>query len=291
MQDLIQSSAGSLVSCRVELDGQACHVHGDPTQLELAILNLVINARDAMPNGGSLTLSTRRTRVEAGDVVLCPGDYVELAIGDTGVGMPPEILRRAMDPFFTTKGVGAGTGLGLSMAFGVATQSGGTLRIGSRVGEGTTVSILLPCKAPPPVDLTAPAAPAAPGPAEGLPGRRIAVVDDDPDVRQFVVDCLTSHGAVCQAFDGGEAFLAAFAESRPDVILLDFAMPGLSGVEAARRAMQIDPTAPIVMMTGYADSDALDEILGDIDLIRKPFSVEVLLAAAVKAAAAGRRPA
>ena len=248
----------------------------DPTQLELAVLNLAMNARDAMPQGGSLIISTRQVAIDASDVDLASGDYVELAVVDSGIGMPTEILARAVEPFFTTKGVGAGTGLGLSMAFGVATQSNGTLRIRSTVGEGTSVQLLLPCtqaRSAGPLALHTPADIAP----DALSGLRIAVVDDDPDVRQFVVDCLASHGAACEPFDGGEAFLARFETALVDIVFVDFAMPGMTGAEVARRTRQIDPKVPVVIMTGYADSAALDQFLGDVDVIRKPFTTEALL--------------
>ncbi len=290
MQDLIQSSVGALVSCKVDLEPAPCVVHGDLTQLELAVLNLVINARDAMPRGGSLTVSTRQKILDASDVELPAGAYVELAVEDTGTGMPPEILARAMDPFFTTKDVGAGTGLGLSMAFGVATQSRGTLRLRSAVGKGTTAFFLLPCTQPVAQDQSVRRGPEAVKQADGLLGLRIAVIDDDPDVRQFVVDCLVTHGAACEAFAGGESFLVGFRKSMVDVIFLDFAMPGLSGVEVTKRVKQVDPNVPVVIMTGYADSAALDEILGHATILRKPFSASVLLEAATPVSAFGRMP-
>jgi CheY-like chemotaxis protein len=192
--------------------------------------------------------------------------------------MPPEVVARAMDPFFTTKGVGAGTGLGLSMAFGVAKQSGGTLRLNSIVGNGTSVTFVLPCTAS---DGSSQPTSEESGDAltDDLSNIRIAVVDDDPDVRHFVTDCLLAHGATCETFEGGEAFLKRLAESPTDLALLDFAMPGLSGAEVARRAKLIDHEVPVIIMTGYADSAALDSILGEIKIIRKPFGVKDLLAA------------
>ena len=218
MRDLIGSSLGSNVRYQLELEHDLCHVLGDPTQLELAVLNLAINARDAMPQGGTLTVSTSQVTVATADADLAPGTYVELAISDTGIGMPPEVLARALDPFFTTKDLGSGTGLGLSMAFGVATQSGGTLRIRSTVGEGTTVAFVLPCAAA--VEAKAASSPTVVDMApDELLGVRIAVVDDDPDVREFVVDCLSSHGASCDAFEDGAAFLAQFPGGSVDLVL------------------------------------------------------------------------
>nr|WP_208408526.1 ATP-binding protein [Sphingomonas vulcanisoli] len=279
MQELIRSSVGSSLRYDLQLEQDLCHVLGDPTQIELAVLNLAINARDAMPQGGALAISTQQVAIDVGHADLSPGSYVELAVTDTGVGMPPEILARALDPFFTTKGIGSGTGLGLSMAFGVAKQSGGTLTIRSTVGEGTTVALLLPCAeaeearpaSPPTLTDIAP---------DGLLGLRIAVVDDDPDVRQFVVDCLSSHGATCEAFEEGAAFLTRFTDGLVDLVFVDYAMPGLSGAQVARRTKEIDSQVRVFVMTGYADSRALDEILGDVEVMRKPFSAEVLLAAA-----------
>ena len=164
------------------------------------------------------------------------------------------------------------------MAFGVAKQSGGTLRLSSTVGEGTSVTFVLPCTTSESVNQPA-NEPNGNALTDDLSDIRIAVVDDDPDVRQFVTDCLTTHGATCEAFEQGEAFLAWLAESAPDLILLDFAMPGMSGAEVARRAKLIKREVPVIIMTGYADSAALDGILGDVLVIRKPFGVADLLRA------------
>lgn len=277
MRDLIQSSIGSAVMLEIDLDPVPCDIIGDPTQIELSILNLIINARDAMPQGGTLQIATRQRRLDSPEPDLAAGAYVNLAVTDTGVGMPPEILARALDPFFTTKGVGTGTGLGLSMAFGVAKQSGGTLRIESTVGIGTTVTLILPCQpgSPDTAPATAPAIVAAP--VGALRGRAFAVIDDDPDVRRFVVDCLEVQGAECNPFDGGEPFLAALPSLRIDGIFLDFAMPGLSGAEVASRARRLDAAIPIYIMTGYAESAALDQILGDVKVVRKPFTADALI--------------
>ncbi|MBY0519724.1 MAG: response regulator [Sphingomonas sp.] len=280
MEDLIKSSIGSLTSCETVLEEGLCRVLGDRTQLELAVLNLAINARDAMPKGGYLSISTREVTIDDTDPDLAPGIYAELAVVDTGTGMPPEILARALDPFFTTKGVGAGTGLGLSMAFGVAKQSGGTLRIASTVGAGTTVTLLLPCAQPSALQACDRKSSNQTMPTDLLSGMRVAVVDDDPDVRAFVVDCLSAFGAACAVFDSGDAFLAAFEPKQIDAIFLDFAMPGISGAKVASSIRQIDATMPVFIMTGYANSDALDQILQDVEIIRKPFTVDALIALA-----------
>ena len=290
MNELIGSSIGTSIALVIDLQPTLCEVVGDRTQLELSILNLAINARDAMPKGGTLTVSTRQEEVEADDPDLAPGTYARLSVADTGSGMPPEILARALDPFFTTKGVGAGTGLGLSTAFGVAKQSGGTLRINSSVGTGTVVTMILPCREVEQRAVVA-AAPVERASAQTLQGLTIAVVDDDPDVRQFVVDCLSGQGAACRAFEHGDAFLAERASLRIDGVFLDFAMPGPSGAEVASRTRAADPSLPVVIMTGYADSTALDQILEDVRVIRKPFAADTLIEVAQSFAKAAGNPA
>ncbi len=225
MEELVRSGVGSLVNCEFVLEPELCHVRGDATQLELAVLNLAINGRDAMPEGGTLRIATRGVTLDGSDIDLAAGAYVELSVEDTWSGMPPEVVARALEPFFTTKDVGAGTGLGLSMALGVATESGGTLRLRSTVGEGTCVTFLLPCTSPN-RDTESPVLRGHSVPSDDLSGLRIAAVDDDPDVRQFVADCVMQQGADCGTFDGGHSFLARFAPSQWDIVLIDFAMPG-----------------------------------------------------------------
>ena len=278
MLELIISSVGPRVACELDLRTDDSAIRGDATQLELAVLNLAINARDAMPDGGTLRISTRMVTLDDDDVDLPAGDYIELAISDDGIGMPSEVLARAMEPFFTTKGVGAGTGLGLSMAYGVATQSGGTLRLDSTVGEGSCVRFILPQTRMEEASGTSSAAIPSP-PGNALAGLRIAIVDDDADVRSFVTDCLANYGAMCSAYQDGASFLEDFAAGSADLVLLDFAMPGLSGAEVAQQTKQVDAAVPVIIMTGYADSAALDAILGDVRVIRKPFGVDTLLAA------------
>ena len=284
MQDLLESSVGARVECSVDLDPAICPVKADRAQLELVILNLAINARDAMPDGGHLMIATRP--IEISDRTdLAAGSYVELSLTDTGIGMPAEIRERALEPFFTTKGVGSGTGLGLSMAFGVARQSGGTLEIWSTVGQGTTICVLLPCSSDAASGLPAGAAETPDtmlDPAAGR-GLRALVVDDDDDVRGFVVESLESVGFACVACADGPSALAELGNLRPDIIFLDFAMPIMSGAEVATGIRQVDLQIPIVFMTGYADSAALDQVLGDTEsLIRKPFSVHDLVSAGLR---------
>ena len=288
MQELLRTSVGAQVECDVDLDPSICTVRGDRTQLELVILNLAINARDAMPEGGYLLIATRPVDVGDHDG-LAPGAYVELSLTDTGSGMPEEIRARALEPFFTTKGVGSGTGLGLSMAFRVARQSGGTLDIRSAVGRGTTITVLLPCSSDAPSDCAESPVESRDRPHDPTAGRglRALVIDDDDDVRGFVVESLESMGFACVACPDGPSALAEFAEILPDIVFLDFAMPVMSGAEVAAEMRKTAGYPPIVFMTGYADSAALDEVLGDrVSVIRKPFSMHDLVAAGLRQIAA-----
>ena len=249
-------------------------VMADPTQLELAILNLAINARDAMSDGGVLTISTKVKRID-GDPELEDGDYIELTIGDTGTGMPAEVLERAFEPFFTTKEVGKGTGLGLSMVYGMARQSGGAARIESVPGKGTAVSLLFrkaeESAIQAAVGTEEPAgAKAAPSPLSVL------VIDDDPDVRGFIVAALEEQGyRVTEASDGA-AGLAAIATDAPEVVIVDFIMPGMSGAEVAREIRKKNPGLPILFISGYSETEAIKRTAPDAPLLAKPFRADAL---------------
>ncbi len=289
MIDLMRRTLGPGVTIRSELDGAAGYAMCDPHQLENAVLNLAINARDAMPGGGILTLSARRTTLETG-VSHVAGDYVAVSVEDTGTGMTPEVLERAVEPFFTTKPFGEGTGLGLAQVYGVAHQSGGTVIIDSMPGAGTTVSIYLPV-----ADLIAVPEPVAVGRAGPVVQRRcgtVMLVDDDDDVRRFLQDVLADSGYAVTALSDGEACLADLEGKAPDLLMLDFAMPGLNGAETALMARRRYPDLPIILVTGYADSDALDTVMGDGTVIlRKPFEQAELMAAIdVALRPAGRSP-
>lgn len=272
MLELIQRTIGPAITVSAHIDPDAGFAMCDPYQIENAVLNLAINARDAMPDGGVLTLVTGRTVLSAGPGNLA-GEHVFIAVKDMGVGMTPEVLARAFEPFFTTKPMGEGTGLGLAQVYGVARQSGGTVRIDSQPGEGTTVSILLPVAEAP--GETAKADEKAPAPVRSQPhavSGRILLIDDDRDVRAFITDSLLSAGYEVTAAESGEAGLATLRDQRPDLMLVDFAMPGMNGAEVARRAREALPDLPVLFVTGYADSDALRDALdGAIAILRKPF--------------------
>jgi signal transduction histidine kinase/CheY-like chemotaxis protein len=275
MQDLLRHSIGPSVKVKLDLDPDAGTASCDANQIENAILNLAINARDAMPDGGTLTISTRCERIEK-DGELAAGNYVVIAIADTGTGMTPEVLARATEPFFTTKGVGKGTGLGLAQVYGVAQQFNGTLRIASRVGVGTTIEMLLPAAGS--------AAAAAPEAAAAVPlaatrGGDILVIDDDSDVRAFLSSTLESLGYGVRTAEGGEPGLQLLAERAPDLLLVDYAMPGLNGADVARRVRSSHPDLPIVFVTGHADTDDLMTAIGPgAPILHKPFGARELAA-------------
>ncbi|MFN3387323.1 MAG: PAS domain-containing protein [Allosphingosinicella sp.] len=280
MQRLLRHSIGGGIRIETKLDPEAGHGLCDANQLENAILNLAINARDAMPGGGTLTISTARERLgEAPDRPA--GTFVRITVADTGEGMTPAVLARATEPFYSTKPLGKGTGLGLAQVYGIAQQSGGTLTIDSAPGEGTSVHILLPAaEGPAAADPgAAPEAGAACGPQ--LAPAQVLVIDDDPDVRSFLAESLESLGHQVVAAASGEEGLARLAGGwRPDLALIDYAMPGMHGADAARAARRIHPDLPIVFVTGYAESGQLEAALGpDVQLLRKPFTVAELAAA------------
>jgi signal transduction histidine kinase len=274
MRPLLRNVLGPGITKQFDLDEAMMPVMADPTQLEVAVLNLAINARDAMPEGGVLTFSSRPLSV-SGEPDLEAGDYIELTIADTGVGMPPEVLERAFEPFFTTKEVGKGTGLGLSMVYGMARQSGGAARIESTPGKGTAVKLLFR-KAD---ESVAEAAVHAdePAPATRSPTRQsILVVDDDPDVRGFIGEALEEQGYVVREAADGREGIAELDRETPDLIVLDFIMPGLSGADVARHARERRPDQPILFVSGYSETEAVKRTAPDSPLLAKPFRAEAL---------------
>jgi PAS domain S-box-containing protein len=279
MRLMLKHSIGGAVTVRTELAADADFALCDENQLENAILNLAINARDAMADGGTLTISTSLAR-EPESLDLDAGDYICVAVADTGTGMSPEILARATEPFFSTKPFGKGTGLGLAQVYGIARQSRGTLRIESKEGEGTIVRLLLPRVTGEIAGDGAGGETETPAPAAGeTASAHILVVDDDADVRAFLADILGALGHRVETVDGAEAALAALAGAAPDLALLDFAMPGMNGAELARAARKLHPGLPIVFVTGFAESDQLEGALGAaVPVLKKPFGVEELTA-------------
>jgi CheY-like chemotaxis protein len=238
-----------------------------------------------MPEGGVLNFVSKPVRI-SNDPELEDGDYIELTISDTGVGMPPEVLERAFEPFFTTKEVGKGTGLGLSMVYGMARQSGGAARIESTPGQGTSVSLLFRRADSAPEEAAAGAEePVAHRKAPA--SRSILVIDDDPDVRGFMVETLEEQGYRVREASAGEEGLAEVAREAPDLVILDFIMPGMSGAEVASRILETRPDQAILFVSGYSETDAVKRTAPDAPLLAKPFRADAL-DRAVRTALAGQ---
>ncbi len=250
MAEMLQRSLGPAIEINMEFPDGLVLLRVDPNQLELALLNLALNGRDAMPQGGRLTITARRETVENGVQDLRPGDYVCIAVTDTGTGMDEATLKRAAEPFFTTKGVGKGTGLGLSMVHGLAAQSEGATRITSRVGLGTTVELWLPVAADDEASRRQAAA-AVLGPARSC---SVLIVDDDPMVAATTAAMLEDLGhSVLVVSSGALALNVVRSDARIDLLVTDYAMPGMTGAELAKHIRLARPGLPIILATGYAD--------------------------------------
>jgi signal transduction histidine kinase len=276
MTDLLDRTLGERIEVTTELSDRVCTVEADRTQLESAVLNIAVNARDAMPDGGRLTIRTASAEDSE------RGAMIALSVGDSGTGMDEDTLNRAFEPFFTTKTTGKGTGLGLSQVYGFASQSGGDVRIASRHGEGTTVTLLLPCS----------------GGAEDIRtvegdrvlrrGRtgRILLVEDNDEVGEFAEHLLDELGhEVIRVRSGEEALERALAESF-DLVFTDVVMPGMSGLDLAGRLAERRAGLPIILTTGYSDEIARSGA-GGRPVILKPYRPETLAEAIEQALAGG----
>jgi signal transduction histidine kinase/CheY-like chemotaxis protein/integral membrane sensor domain MASE1 len=271
MHDLLESALGGQVRVEAKLAADLWPAMVDPTQIELVILNLVINARDAMPEGGEVVIETqnRHGGPPARPEEPAEGDYVVVSVRDTGTGMPPEVQARAFEPFFTTKPPGAGTGLGLSQVFGTARQSGGDVQIDSAPGAGTTVSVFLPRTS---AAVDAAAMPAAERAAPQASHAVVLAVDDDEAVRSTTAAILKDLGyGVVEAASGEAALDMLSRENGIDVLLTDVVMPGISGVELARKARAVAPHLPIVFISGFADPAGTIGSPPLRRLVKKPF--------------------
>lgn len=278
MHDLLGRTIGPMVRIEMDLDPVRPWALADANQLELAILNLSINSRDAMTEGGVLTIATCVRPAEGED--LEPGDYAVVSVRDTGAGIPSHLLSKVFDPFFTTKPIGRGTGLGLSQVYGIAQQSGGTVRLTSTEGQGSTVDIWLPAAE---AVVAAPAEDFAVNTSADAPHQRILVVDDDEAVRRFIVESLQTLGYSVDEAAEGEAGLQQLGSARPDLLIVDYAMPGMTGVDVVMQARTTAPGIPIILATGYADMEAVDRVMAPENVLRKPFRLSEL-ALAVKTA-------
>jgi PAS domain S-box-containing protein len=295
MEELLRTTVGPMIDIRFRLQNGVWKALCDANQLESALLNLTINARDAMPEGGTLTIETADRSLTlaaiAGETEAKPGDYVELAVSDTGTGMSPDVLGRVFEPFFTTKPIGQGTGLGLSQIYGFVQQSGGFIGLESAVGRGTTVRLYLPRHERPEQESPAPSPePGEPplvciAPALPLPwaGRRVLVVDDETAVREAIAEILGELGCqVTEASDGPGGLLALQAArlgERFDLLISDVGLPGLNGRQLAEAARHLDPALPILLVTGYAGPAAADGALPPgVEVLGKPFSLDAITA-------------
>jgi len=281
MEDLFRRTTGEAIHVALAMAPDLWLTRCDPNQLENALLNLVINARDAMPGGGRLTVETSNVRLDDREIAvqreIAPGQYVALCVTDTGVGMAPDVRARAFDPFFTTKPLGQGTGLGLSMIYGFARQSGGYVQILSELGRGTTVRLYLPRYEGPVQDEFPPSPPEEPRAATG---EVVLVVEDDPTVRSLIVEVLADLGyEALQAHDGPSG-LACLESDRPiDLLVTDVGLPGMNGRQLADAARERRPDLKVLFITGYAESAALATGFLDhgMEMITKPFAVESLM--------------
>jgi PAS domain S-box-containing protein len=282
MTDLIERAAGPSIAVRTRLAAALWTTLCDPNQLESALLNLANNARDAMPEGGLLVIETENvslTPAQArrhGD--LRPGEYVQVSVRDNGAGMAPDVVARAFDPFFTTKPMGQGTGLGLSMVYGFAHQSGGNVRIESRPGQGTEVRLLLPRHL---VETPPAASPDAEPPLEaGTRKGVVMVVDDEADIRAVMSEVLELQGyTVLVACDAPQA-LRLLKDARPDMLVTDVGLPnGMNGRQLADHVRVQWPQLPVLMVTGYAESTVMknEKLPAQMEILTKPFAMNALV--------------
>lgn len=280
MLDLISQTVGPAIAVETEPADRVWTLV-DPHQLENALLNLCINARDAMPDGGRLSIITSTLQFgfrQAGELGLQPGDYISMCVTDTGTGMPADVAERAFDPFFTTKPIGVGTGLGLSMIYGFARQSGGNVHIDSTVGKGTTICIYLPRHER--VEASEEKAATQPAAMPASEGSTILVVDDEPMLRMLVVDVLEELGyAAIEADDGPQAMAVLESRQAIDLLVTDVGLPnGMNGRQVADAARVLRPGLKILFVTGYAEKAVLNHghLEPGMEVVTKPFNMDDL---------------
>ncbi|RON69179.1 PAS domain-containing sensor histidine kinase [Pseudomonas fluorescens] len=281
LEDLIRRTKGDPIELTLRLADDVWPVNTDVSQLENALLNLVINARDAMPEGGELLIETANVYLDGSDITTLEpvkaGDYLMLAVSDNGTGMTPSVRAKAFDPFFTTKPIGQGTGLGLSMIYGFAQQSGGHVSLDSLPGQGTCVRLYLPRMAG--LETQTPSVESLPPTAAATTGETVVVVEDDPAVRMLVLDLLKSLGYQAhEAEDAKTALPLLESDLRVDLLVTDVGLPGMNGRQLAEIARQQRPGLKVLFMTGYAQKAAERQgFLEDgMDMVAKPFSMELL---------------
>jgi PAS domain S-box-containing protein len=279
LEDLLRRSIGETIDLDIVAAAGLWCTLCDPNQLESALLNLAINARDAMPDGGKLTIATANARIEGIDAdtpALLPGDYIRIDVTDTGTGMPPEVAARAFDPFFTTKPIGQGTGLGLSMIYGFARQSNGHVLIDSKQGQGTSVILYLPRYHG---DAAVGRIASAAADEHMATGETVLVVEDEPVVRGVIVEMLQDQGyRTLQAVDGPSGLRILRLDRRIDLLVTDVGLPGMNGRQLADQARETRPGLKILFITGYAENAAIAKgfLQPGMEMITKPFDLDNL---------------
>jgi PAS domain S-box-containing protein len=280
LEELVRRTVGPAIAVEVVAANALWGARVDPSQLENALLNLCINARDAMPDGGRLTIETANRVMEDRAALqrdLAPGPYICVSVSDTGAGMTPEVVAKAFEPFFTTKPIGQGTGLGLSMVHGFVRQSGGQVRIHSEVGKGTSVSLYLPRLAG---EIDEPGAPEAKPEGSAGAGETILLIDDEPIVRMLMVEVLEELGyIVVEAQDGPSGLEALASEARIDLLITDVGLPGgMNGRQVADAARMFKPALKVLFVTGYAENAAIGNgmLAPGMQVITKPFAMSAL---------------
>jgi PAS domain S-box-containing protein len=276
LEDLLRRTIGETIRLEIAASNGLWWTLCDPNQLESALINLAINARDAMPEGGRLTIATSNARIESVDAeapALSPGDYICIGVTDSGVGMKPDVAARAFDPFFTTKPMGQGTGLGLSMIYGFARQSNGHATIDSKVEQGTTVRLYLPRHHG---DISTPHTSAVGKIGQAAIGKTVLVIEDEPVVRAVIIEMLAEQGyQTLEAIDGPTGVEILLSSERIDLLVTDIGLPGMNGRQVADRAREARPGLRILFITGYAESAAMSEgfLQPGMELITKPFDL------------------
>jgi CheY-like chemotaxis protein len=280
---LLRRTIGEDIELRTRLAADLPPAVADQSQIEQVLLNLAINARDAMPTGGALSIGTERVDADG-------GAWVRLTVTDSGTGMAPEVAEHAFEPFFTTKGPSEGTGLGLATVYGIATQDGGRVDIASEVGRGTTVNVLLPACDD---DHDASVAPDRSDEAPAGRGEAVLVVEDEPGVRALTDRILRSAGYEVRSAANGIEGLALAREERPDLVVTDVVMPGMSGSELAAALAGELPDVRVMFMSGYTDDVMMRHGVAErrVKLLEKPFTHEALLSAVREALDEDPRPA
>jgi PAS domain S-box-containing protein len=279
LEDLLRRTIGETIDLNIVAANDLWLTLCDPNQLESALLNLAINARDAMPGGGKLTLSTANVRLDgvtADSPALSPGDYICIGVTDTGTGMSAEVAARAFDPFFTTKPIGQGTGLGLSMIYGFARQSNGHVTIDSKLGRGTSVKLYLPRHHG---EIASQHASAIGAAEHGVTGETVLVVEDEPVVRAVILEMLGDQGyRTLEAVDGPSGLRILRNPQRVDLLVTDVGLPGMNGRQLADQARETRPDLKILFITGYAESVAMSDgfLQPGMEMITKPFDLDIL---------------